>query len=754
SSLPQRFAELPGVEADSSQWFGEGKAIAADTKNLRKNLKKWAKENFSGKTTVPNADTGWEVRVTPKGIESSLSHGFDEPLARSVPFIPQIVESGIHVASAKKKAGLMSHIFANKIRLDGKDYVVGFVVREDANGNRFYDHELTEIIDPGWLYQDHFQKKENWYTEPANRGDVMNILRDKLGVNDGSGQVLFQTAWHGTPHRFDEFSLDAIGTGEGNQAHGWGLYFAQKRGTSERYKTDLGVNITLDGKPFYDGVKGTLESSTGNKIADDELLASIGNIDEAIAELQNDVDYGVPEAVDALEVLRNIKAGDRLKVEERGQLFEVDIPEDDVLLDEQKPYYDQPEVVRKAIHAIRDEFGEEASLGDILKDWSGKGVYNYLRGKLGTDKAASLWLNEHGVKGITYDGQQDGRCFVVFDDKAIDVLNTYFQADAKPASARGAIVFRPEDGQALIGLFRGKADISTVIHEGAGHFFLENLRAAAQRPNAPAWVRDGWKDVAKAIGADADPGRSIGTEAHEAFANMAVDYFRRGEAPNIALTTTFQRFARWLAHIYRALTRRGELRDVTPEVKRVMDRLLVAEDQLRAREINRRVTDARNDEADLLRAGLAGREKRDIMRAQEKALADMAAGQPVDVGPVLRDSQALRKARALQREFPDSEAGASSGKTALEPDYSIERRDDFPPAPEVKSGEDAEMSDMDADAAVDADVEARMADLEAQGKLDGEDAALLAEAADQAARIEKYEELGQSVLECVMEVAE
>ena len=35
--------------------------------------------------------------------------------------------------------------------------------------------------------------------------------------------ILFQPAYHGTPHRFDELSLDAIGTGEGAQAHGWGV---------------------------------------------------------------------------------------------------------------------------------------------------------------------------------------------------------------------------------------------------------------------------------------------------------------------------------------------------------------------------------------------------------------------------------------------------------------------------------------------------------------------------------------------------
>ena len=36
--------------------------------------------------------------------------------------------------------------------------------------------------------------------------------------------ILFQTAYHGTPHNFDKFSTSAIGTGEVNQSFGWGLY--------------------------------------------------------------------------------------------------------------------------------------------------------------------------------------------------------------------------------------------------------------------------------------------------------------------------------------------------------------------------------------------------------------------------------------------------------------------------------------------------------------------------------------------------
>lgn len=213
--LKQRFADMPMIEADSTQWFGPGKAIDADSRNMRKAVHDWARTAFPQGTTVANADTGWGVQVTPSGIKASLHHGYDELLARSVPFIPQIIESGIHLDSIEKKPGLMSHIFANKIRLDGQDYVVGFVLREDDNGNRFYDHELTKIISPDWLKPGRDTSEEalghrtnrgispDWLKPgPAlqegnvvhrtNRGDVMNILRERLGVNDGTGQILFQ----------------------------------------------------------------------------------------------------------------------------------------------------------------------------------------------------------------------------------------------------------------------------------------------------------------------------------------------------------------------------------------------------------------------------------------------------------------------------------------------------------------------------------------------------------------------------------
>lgn len=48
-----------------------------------------------------------------------------------------------------------------------------------------------------------------------------------------------QAAYHGSPYRFDKFSLDHMGRGEGAQAYGWGLYFAGNKEVAEWYRKSL-----------------------------------------------------------------------------------------------------------------------------------------------------------------------------------------------------------------------------------------------------------------------------------------------------------------------------------------------------------------------------------------------------------------------------------------------------------------------------------------------------------------------------------
>ena len=64
-----------------------------------------------------------------------------------------------------------------------------------------------------------------------------------------------QRAYHGTPHRFEKFSTGAIGTGEGVQAYGWGLYFASQWEVANFYRETLSGSADASQFGFeYDGV--------------------------------------------------------------------------------------------------------------------------------------------------------------------------------------------------------------------------------------------------------------------------------------------------------------------------------------------------------------------------------------------------------------------------------------------------------------------------------------------------------------------
>lgn len=82
-------------------------------------------------------------------------------------------------------------------------------------------------------------------------------------------QLFALKAFHGTPHDFDKFSLDKIGTGEGAQVFGHGLYFAERESTARWYKNTLGSKKffgTLsdgDAELFVDGVKVPNQHASG-----------------------------------------------------------------------------------------------------------------------------------------------------------------------------------------------------------------------------------------------------------------------------------------------------------------------------------------------------------------------------------------------------------------------------------------------------------------------------------------------------------
>ena len=252
-----------------------------------------------------------------------------------------------------------------------------------------------------------------------------------------------QKAYHGSPYTFDRFDLGEIGTGEGEQAHGWGLYFAKNREIAENYRDVLGVNseeVIIGNVKYKTNEDGDwYNEKTGEVLADTDALglaltcmSTAGNKADAIEDLQrfkkemegktNEYSIeAVKRATDAIKLLKENES----TVNKPQSLFEVEIPENEELLDEQKTFNEQPEKVKDAIRKIMSELYHktESDYGNL----KGKAIYEYIANAMGGKREASEKLNSLGVKGITYKGEKEGRCFVVFDDKAIKTINRYNQ---------------------------------------------------------------------------------------------------------------------------------------------------------------------------------------------------------------------------------------------------------------------------------------------------------------------------------------
>ena len=308
----------------------------------------------------------------------------------------------------------------------------------------------------------------------ADSGTIDEHIERMEKLEQADKNVYYQAAYHGTPHKFEEFSTEHIGSGEGAQAHGWGLYFAEDRNVSEEYRKQLSQDTwKYKGKELKAGeilyFKDLLENGKKNRL--NFLKAVAERVEQEIKKAEeNKKLYGIivnereyNENLNQLkyvkEQIKIVKKIDVSKIEhikDTGQLFEVDIPETDVLLDENKPLNEQPDKVKKAIleyyksrpndyiipediNSLSQQRGKEfyrdvafqLERENSLAYRMANGLNTDIDENFNPEKEASLLLNSLGIKGITYDGRQDGRCYVIFDDKAVEVVQTYYQSENK-----------------------------------------------------------------------------------------------------------------------------------------------------------------------------------------------------------------------------------------------------------------------------------------------------------------------------------
>lgn len=435
----------------------------------------------------------------------------------------------------------------------------------------------------------------------------------------------YQSAWHGSPHDFDKFDLGAIGTGEGNQVHGWGLYFAKDKKVSKQYKDVLsklqGSNKSslfkveipnetellpeqypISGYSRYvrDSLKNGLHKMSDEQLERFTSLLIKYHKDSIIGDKWVnkythfiDVGYIISELHNKNKTINDINKIQKRNVDRFLKTVGIDedidtIASNDELLKnvyekfryELFPEYEKEKQLErereeKVISNVKTDVYGALEKTNIV----GKQLYSFLSHALGNDehfnlynvknaKKASEFLNSIGIKGIYYDGEQDGRCYVVFDDKAIKVIEKYNQ------SVNGMTEIM-SDGERIISIFK-TADRSTFLHE-MGHVFFDDIQKLASMDNAPSQLVTDWNKLKEWSGW-VDGENVDNTKAHEKFARGWESYLRSGEAPTKGLQRVFRQFSKWLTRIYRSVQRLGG--EVPSDIKDIMARMIATQDDI------------------------------------------------------------------------------------------------------------------------------------------------------------------------------
>ena len=247
------------------------------------------------------------------------------------------------------------------------------------------------------------------------------------------------TAYHGSPHDFDKFSLDKIGSGEGAQAYGHGLYFAENEGVARNYKQKV---------PYQ-----TLKREFQKELPDDADFADVISLigtghftpyqESVLKALQNDDWLGFDYPSQAISAaysgrLKNWDPSPALEqaIDSSGRMYQVRINADpNDFLDWDKPLSQQPA-------AARNVFETDPAFIEPLSSAPDNFMRNAMR-----DPETSSRLREAGIPGIRYLDQgsraagEGSSNYVVFDDALIEILKKY--GWLPPAYAAGSGAFGP-----------------------------------------------------------------------------------------------------------------------------------------------------------------------------------------------------------------------------------------------------------------------------------------------------------------------
>ncbi len=244
------------------------------------------------------------------------------------------------------------------------------------------------------------------------------------------------TAYHGSPHDFDQFDISKVGSGDGAQAYGHGLYFAANEPTAIKYRDYLSKDAALK------------QASDSGDLAKPEWKAATivdqyGSEEKAIAALKDAVSRGYTHNQDYIDA---IESGRHKQISiPKGHMYQVAIQaHPDHMLDWDKPLDQQPYIMQRLVDAgVMRPDGELTFMYNEAPARGGE-LYERLTSPLAakltggsSQKHASEFLHSIGIKGIKYldSGPRSvgkgSNNYVVFNHDLVGIKRKY---------ARGGIV--------------------------------------------------------------------------------------------------------------------------------------------------------------------------------------------------------------------------------------------------------------------------------------------------------------------------
>ena len=284
-----------------------------------------------------------------------------------------------------------------------------------------------------------------WGYHPADKADG-GIVGDP-NTDEGI------TAYHGSPHDFERFDMSKIGTGEGAQAYGHGLYFAENEPVAKGYRDKLSEGTyKTDTGEIFDPYKNLEHMNV--------RVAAYKGIDPAIERAQG-ILQSDPHDDRVRRYLKKLYAlKDKNAAPHKGHMYEVHInAHPDHFLDWDKPISEQSEHVQKAIKHIAGQLDidpfEHLALAAVVgqhprsQTYSPRGedLHTDIDEILGGKEHASEALHAAGIKGIRYldaGSRPDGAYALHISHKGIPYtdpipMKTFQQAQnhAKEYAAKG-----------------------------------------------------------------------------------------------------------------------------------------------------------------------------------------------------------------------------------------------------------------------------------------------------------------------------